>query len=441
MQIQHRYAKILGLLLFTAVCLATFVYLFQAAGGRLRLSRPYHAQVVVPTAFQLVYNADVRSAGVKIGVVSKIDSRGSAGLVEFELDKDHDDIYKDASVLVRTKTLVGENYLELNPGTPRAGKLPEGATIPIAQARDAVQLDQILDTLDASTKREVRRNLDGLADGLEGRGEDLNRTLGAIRPMVASGDRLTETLRSQSAAVGRVIDNAGATMQAFADRTQQVRTLATQAKTTAEAVVDRDEEFGRALQEIAPTLRQARSSTTRLASFARNATPVMRDLRVASKDLTPVMNDLGPAARRTNRLFTQLPGVLNRVDPMLEQLDPFSRSLDPAVASTDRMLRQLNPALGFLEPYHRDFGAFFANVGSAVDTVDATGHMARVNPVLSASSYTGLRPEVRAALDALMDTGGVSPLLKESVNSFPQPNTVGSPGTTQNFQRVQANDK
>lgn len=437
MQIQHRSAKIFGLFVFAAVCISIFLYLYTAAGGRIRLHEPYKAKAIVPTAFQLVYNADVRAAGVKIGTVSDIDSDGENGVVTFEMDEKHDDIFKDATVRVRTKTLVGENYLDLDPGSARAGKLPKNGTIPLAQAREAVQLDEILDMLDPRTQRKVRRNLDGLGDSLAGRGQDLNRTLGAIRPTVVAGGGLTDTLHAQRRAVARVVDNTGATMQAFADRTAQVRTLATQAKRTAEAVVDRDREFGAALEQIAPTLRQAQSSTTKLASFSQGATPVLRDLRLASRDLTPVMSALGPAARRTNAVLGELPSVLNRLDPLLDQLAPFSSALAPAVSSTDSVLRQLNPALGYLGGYSREIGSFFGNVGSAQNTKDATGNVARVLPMFSPSSYTGLSPEAKKAVDALTSVGGLAPLLKEEVNSFPEAGTVGNPSTKQNFQRVQ----
>ncbi|MCW3012702.1 MAG: hypothetical protein JWO90_3106 [Solirubrobacterales bacterium] len=436
MRIDNRGGKIFGLALFTVVCLGIFVYLFQAAGGRLRVNQPYTVKALVPSAFQLTYNGDVRMAGVKVGQISKITNKGAYGVVSMELEDERAPLAKDSTVQVRTKTLVGENYMEIVPGKQTAGPLENGGTLPIEQAKDAIQLDEILDTLDAGTRREVQRNLDGLGPGVKGRGADINRLFAALPPTATQGDRTLGLLKAQRAQVAAIVDNTGAVMQAFADRTQQVRTLARQGKATAIAVRDRDEQFGAALRELPPTLERARSSVANLASFATNATPVMRDLSVAFKDLTPVMRDLTPAARSTRELFDELPPFLDVVDPALEQLSPFAEQLRPAVGSTDAFLRQVNPALEFLQPYREELGSFFPNAGSAVDATDAVGHLGRVHAVIAPSSFTGLDANTKKALDALIAAGGLSQLVGEKVNGYPRPGTVGEPDTKSNFRQV-----
>jgi phospholipid/cholesterol/gamma-HCH transport system substrate-binding protein len=282
----------------------------------------------------------------------------------------------------------------------------------------------------------VQRNLDGLGPGVKGRGADINRLFAALPPTATQGDRTLGLLKAQRAQVAAIVDNTGAVMQAFADRTQQVRTLARQGKATAIAVRDRDEQFGAALRELPPTLERARSSVANLASFATNATPVMRDLSVAFKDLTPVMRDLTPAARSTRELFDELPPFLDVVDPALEQLSPFAEQLRPAVGSTDAFLRQVNPALEFLQPYREELGSFFPNAGSAVDATDAVGHLGRVHAVIAPSSFTGLDANTKKALDALIAAGGLSQLVGEKVNGYPRPGTVGEPDTKSNFRQV-----
>ena len=43
--------------------------------------------------------------------------------------------------MLRQKTLLGETYVELTPGTDEGEPLPEGGHLPVAQVGEAVQLD------------------------------------------------------------------------------------------------------------------------------------------------------------------------------------------------------------------------------------------------------------------------------------------------------------
>jgi len=428
MRVNNVGLKIALLGLFTAVCAGIFVYLYGAAGGKIRVSAPYQVTVRVPNAFQLVPNADVRSAGVKVGTVNSVESDGRDAAVAIELKDAHAPIHRDARVLVRTKTLVGENYLDLEPGTPGAGKVPDKATLSIDRAQDAVQLDQILSALDRRTRRAVSANLRNLGDGLGKRGADLNRLFGAARPAIATGGRALAVLDAQSDAVARTVDNTGRVMSAIGERRDDVRTLATSARRTAEAVAARDRRLGELLRVLPSTLDQTRSSTARLGAFADRAAPVTHDLRLAARDLGPVMEDLGPSASSARRLLVELPPLLRVANPLLRQLRGFSEAAGPAVGSLDAVLRELNPALGYLKQYDREVGAFFANVGSALDTYDAVGNIARVHVLVGEASFGGLSPSARKALDALIAAGGMTEVHQTRSNAYPKPGTVGTPG-------------
>ncbi len=56
--------------------------------------------------------------------------------------------------------------MELQPGSPSASTLSAGATIPITQTADPVQLDQVLDALNTDTRGNLQNFLIGYGDGL-----------------------------------------------------------------------------------------------------------------------------------------------------------------------------------------------------------------------------------------------------------------------------------
>ena len=62
--------------------------------------------------------------------------------------------------------LEGNWFIELQPGSPSAPTLHSGATIPIAQTADPVQLDQVLDALNTDTRENLQHFLIYYGEGL-----------------------------------------------------------------------------------------------------------------------------------------------------------------------------------------------------------------------------------------------------------------------------------
>lgn len=442
MKIDNLAGKVAALGAFALVCVGIFVYLFQSAGGNISPSHRYAFTANLQNSFQLVPQADVRQAGVKIGRVTAIDPADATGgvKVKIEIKDKYRPVYKDSRLLLRTKTLVGENYLDLTPGDPKAGEIPDGAELPLKNSEEAVQLDDILSTLDKPTRAAVRANLRTLGDGFGAeQGKNLNALLGAARPTVDDGTELMTILDKQHGKVASLIDNTGKVMQAFADRTADVRGLAASAKKTSEAVAARDQAVRETIGELPATLRQAQSTSSRLAAFSQSATPVVRNLRQAAVDLTPVVQDLRPTAAATRSLVDVLPGALTRLDPVLTHLKQFTAAATPLMPSLDALLRQANPALTYLKPYSREFGSFFANVGTMNGIRDTVGQIGRVQAEVSENSVTLLQPDARKALSALLDAGIVKAVHSSGQNSYPKPGGIADPQPfTGTYPQVQA---
>jgi phospholipid/cholesterol/gamma-HCH transport system substrate-binding protein len=427
MKVQNLRVKIGALLIFFLICFGIFIYLYKEAGGRIPFSSAYSVNVMVPDAFALVQNADVRAAGVKIGVVDSVNNVGDTAKVKIDVDSKYAPIYKNAHVEIGTKTLVGENYLELDPGTPSAGKVPKNGTLPLANSTDAVQLDKILDAFDPKTRAAVQKDLSTFSVGL-GEGQNLNDTLGALDPTVVNTGAVMSILSGEKQQVADLVDQFGQVMKAFADKQQAVRTLATSAKATAVATSARDQQLENAFNALPAFLDQTRSTTSQLGTFAKTATPVIENLDTASIRLAPAIRDLGPAAASTLTLTRALPAFIKNVNPVLGNLSSFSTATSPAVTGINALLSQLNPFLTYLEPYNAELGSFMANVGSAVDSIDAVGHLARVLPVVSATTLSNTSASEAALLQALFSSGIFQNApVHESANAYPAPGTVGSP--------------
>lgn len=428
MRIDHRVGKILTIVVFSITCIGIFAWLFGQAGGNLPGGeKGTKAQALVPTAFQLVQNADVRRAGVKIGKVTDIQNRGSAGVVSFEVDKDQGPVYKDATVKVRTKTLVGENYLELEPGSPKAGRLGPEGTIPLAQAGEAVQLDEILSGLDEDTRQAIQKNLDALGGGFGERGAQLSRLFATTPITLKSLRQLNDILKDQRPQLAKMIDQTGQTLQAFGNRTQDVRNLAVQSQRAAAATASRDAQLAATVKQLPATLRQLRTTSAHLGRVSRRSTPVAADLRVAMAALPAVTRRLESSTTAGRELFDILPSVSRRADPMLAKLKDFSGETRDAVPAIDALMRQLNPALRYLKPHARELGTVWANLGSATSTRDAQGNLGRVHALIDEETVTGLPKEVYDAIDALANVGGLTQVRGVAKNAYPDPGSRKTP--------------
>lgn len=424
MKISNLWGKVAVLSLVTLGALLILLYYYGAAGGRLPTAEDrYTVRAVVDEPQQLLKHADVRAAGVKVGEVVAIEGRGAKAQVSLDLEKEVAPVYNDATVLVRQKTLVGENYVEIRRGSPRAGQVPDGGALPETANQEAVPIDRVLNSLDPETRKNISTTLRSLGDGFERRGEDVNRFAAALQPLAGDGSQVTEILDAQSRQVADLIEQGNTVFAAVAERRRDLTSLVRAAKTTAEAVAERDEQLQESFAELPATLRQARSSVTRLSAFSGRAVPVVSDLRTAVSDLTPVVRDLRPTATAANRLFDELPRFTKQADPLLSKLRAFSKVAGPALPALDAMLRQANPALEYLEPYNRDLTHFLATFGGN-EFYDKYGGIGRCTCPVGDRSFANWTPAMKQAADVLLEQGIITRFQKTNNNHFRPPGSA-----------------
>src|SRR5581483_10802454 len=131
---------------FALSCFGLALFLWISFGGPLPLkAKGYEFTVPFDEATRLAVQSDVRISGVNVGKVEQV-KLGSDGLAHalIELDDRYAPIPSDTRVILRQKTLLGETYVELTPGSRSAPPVPEGGSLPRAQVSSAVQLDEIL---------------------------------------------------------------------------------------------------------------------------------------------------------------------------------------------------------------------------------------------------------------------------------------------------------
>lgn len=431
MPVANLRGKVAGLVVFTIVASAAFLVFVVKAGVQMPFGKSaYVVHLRVPDAATLVTNADVRAAGVNIGHVTSVEpSRSGVAVVAVAIDRKDAPLALDTRARVRLKTVLGESYLSLTPGTGARGTVPDGGWLPGTNVDDQVQLDQILDVFDRSTRGRLRRDLVGLGSALDGHGADLNQTFAGLEPTTGDGRPVMRMLARQRDELARVVGNTSQLFRTLADRRAALQGLVRDLDTSARAAAARDEALGETVRRLPATLRDIKGAADRLGTFGTVARPVLADLATGATRLTPSVRNLGPAATSTSRLLRRLPQLTARANPLLQQLRGFAKAAPPLTAALPRLLCQANPILDYLAPFHREAGAFFANVSMVNDATDQLGrNPITVIPSFDANAirtFNGLAPKT---VDSLLKATGFSTFYHSmAYNPYPKPGDVSSP--------------
>ncbi|TCK05318.1 MlaD family protein [Phorcysia thermohydrogeniphila] len=89
-------------------------------------------------------DAPVRIAGVTVGKVSSVNMKDGKAIVEIVFFKPVK-LYANAKARIETMGLMGEKYIELDPGSPEAPELPPGSKLENTQA--SVSMDEVMTSL------------------------------------------------------------------------------------------------------------------------------------------------------------------------------------------------------------------------------------------------------------------------------------------------------
>lgn len=376
----------LTLVAFLVICATIFSFLWLQAGGKLPLLSRAGYQVTVPydDVDNLVFESDVRIAGVEVGHVEQIEVAGDKSMVTLELDDDAVPLHEGAVVTVRNKTMIEETYLEIVDGD--GAPYDDGATLPASAAKGSVQLNDVLSSLDPATREDLsqlirsggvatndtRGDVDAVLTGLG----DLGENAGALEALAAQSDDLRSLVRSSTV----VLDALDVQQGRIADLTRDAQTL-----TAVTAGHEQDvEAIMRALPPLLATTEEASNS---LAALATPLGTVARNLRRASPDLSAALLELPATTEDLRGLLPSLDTTLDRTPATLTRLSPLREAVSPLLETLQVNLADLNPMLAYLQPYGRDLVSYWTNFIGFVGSSDANGPIARVKPILDVSSF------------------------------------------------------
>ena len=358
------FGRIFVMVLFALSCFGILLYLWLVFGGSTPLKpQGYRFKVNFTEATQLAQEADVRISGVPVGRVKtkELDEDADATTVEIELDDRYAPIPADTRAILRQKTLLGETYVELTPGTGDGPMVADGGELASGQVSPTVELDEIFRAFDAKTREAFRVWLDQQGRAFQGRGEDINDALGNLAPFAEDTSEILEILNRHERATQQLVRDTGVVFAALTERQGQLQQLIVNSNRLFDATAQRDTELAETFRIFPTFLNESRVTTDRLTEFANNTNPLITQLRPAARELSPTLRSLAGLAPDLKAFFRDLNPLITASKKGLPALEDFLNETTPLLAQIDPFLRQLNPILDYLGHYKHEITAFFAN--------------------------------------------------------------------------------
>ncbi|HEX5309945.1 MAG TPA: MlaD family protein [Solirubrobacteraceae bacterium] len=367
------------------------------------------AQAVTPGQGQAV-----TIAGAKIGEIASVQAHEGAALVTMNVTPKYAHyIYRNATMLLRPKTSLKDMTVEVDPGTPRAGRIPAGYTVPLSQTAPDVNFEEFLSSFDAETRAYLQELLAGAAGGLKGNSENLSAAFKRFDPISLYTREITAQLKLRHENIERGIHNFQLILSALGNKDTELAQVIDASNAVFKTFAEQQHSFERTIALLPGTLAKTKTGLGKLATATAVTGPTL-------KALEPFAKNLAPAQEASRSLFKQSTPIFKN------QLRPFAREVVPVINQLEPSIKELGEAFPGLETsfsvFNELFNEFAYNPGkgkggflffllwgghdlnSVLSTADAHGPVGRTVAYLNCEVLPLLKPvgEVNASVRLLV---------------------------------------
>ena len=314
-------------------------------------------KVDIADGSQLVDGSDVRQGGFRVGFVSDMKpstlaSGRTIAQLTIKLDAAHSRVPVDSHVTIRTRSVLGLKYVDLEAGSSRS-LIADGGTLPLSRTTVPVQFDQVFATFDRRTRTAIRHDLVGIGDALAGRGEDLNRTVAALPRLFRHLTPVARYLSDPASELTPFLDSLRRVSGALAPVAAVNAQLFTGMATTFAAVAANPRDLQTTISSSPSTLDVASDSLRVQRPFLADLATLGSRLTPATRMLVRTLPVLDPAIEAGTRTLAQTAPLDARLQQVMAALKGLALApgTNVAVNGLAYTTRTLNPMIRYLGPY------------------------------------------------------------------------------------------
>lgn len=382
---------VLALVVMVALGVGSAGYLLSQVNFTLPWSQRYEirAEVADAIAVSPANAQEVRIAGVKIGLISKVEPTDhNTSILTLQLEPGHT-VYDNAHAVLRPVNPLNQMYLTLNPGGPPGKPLSSGDLIPLAQTSRPIQADEVLDKLDDKSRAALTSLLAESDNALANAPETLpaglraaDQSMHVLKPVVDRLEKRHDNIEKLVSGLSQLTTGLGrndARLTSLVDSTQY----------TLGVLADRNDEFGRTLQELPGTTDALKRALHNTSELSQQLNPTLDHVKDASDELPKALNELRDA-------LDPLDDTIDSARPVVDKAKPFVKDLKASIGDLKEVFDDLRPVTACLDeytekiaPWMYDFAAFTYNTNSSFGTRDVNGAFPRGFLTLDPTSPLG----------------------------------------------------
>ena len=422
----------------TTLIVVVAVFLSYNANNGLPFVPTYNVKVELPEASGLQSANQVRIAGTRVGIIGSLSPHENprtgriTAIATLKLEKKVQPLPADTKAVVQSVSAVGLKYLELEKGSSRATLKP-GQTIPLAQTREPVDIEELFNMFNKPTRTAIKINTNNFGDGLAGRGLGINAAIHELRPLVTAAVPVLRNLANPATGLHEL----WVALDRVASQSAPV------AQTQAEYFSDLDTFFS-AWASVAPSIEAANRggpasleqgiySLPHEAPFYENAAEFMHLLRPSASALRTVAPQLGHAFSVGAVNLAAATALNTRLAESSQGLEEFAKNPVIPLAFEDfaRTLEIGNPLLAGIAPEQVNCNYWtlaFRNLASLESESIGVGTLARASTVLSPSgpNNEGYPASAIANGPDIEKSAGIAAVIKNNhLHYNPYPNVTG----------------
>jgi ABC-type transporter Mla subunit MlaD len=349
-------------------------------------------KIAFANAFGLTEGGDLRIGGVKAGKTLKFDvSKGRECQGETPTDgppracavteaiiteNGFKDIQTDAQCEIRQQSLIGEYYVDCQPGHS-GNSLEEGTVIPDTRTTSTIPPDLVGDVMRRPYRDRLRLIVAELGTGLAGRPQDVSELLRKAHPGFRETQQVLEILGDQRNIIRNFISDSNVVVRELDREKRELQRWIVEAGEAAEVSASRQEAISGGFQRLPTFLQELDGTMVRLEDLTDAQTPLLRDLQAAAPSLDTFLTRLGPFSEASRPAFRSLGDTSDAGSRAIrasgEEIDML-RQLAADAPSAAKPLRQLLQTLDDRDRSVEDNPDAIATAPPAPDpTSDARG--------------------------------------------------------------------
>jgi ABC-type transporter Mla subunit MlaD len=317
-------ARITSVAVVILACVA--VVLMSGAGGENSESGKT-VKMAFSNAFGLTEGGDLRVGGVIAGSTDTFDvskgpecqlgepdrkpPRACAVVTAKVKEPGFTSFRKDATCSIRQQSLIGEYYVDCQPGSDKE-ELPADTIIPDTKTASTIPADLVNNVLRRPYRDRLRLIIAELGTGLAGRPDDLAMLLHQAHPGLRATDRTLRILANQSEVIKDFISDSDTVVAQLEDKKREVARWIRTAGRTAEISATRRDAIAAGFRRLPTFLDELKPTMARLGELTDAQRPLLTKLQAAAPQLTTLFTRLGPFSEASRPAFRSL-GELSTV--------------------------------------------------------------------------------------------------------------------------------